>query len=96
MFPFGGNQGQQTQQPYNPYQGCEIERTSYGSSNYHNSERIRPDNNGKALDAAKASSDWMGRILALLIIGGVIQGALVLLENVRSGGSRSQPMEQVR
>lgn len=98
MFPFGGNQGNnnQQQQPYNPYQGCEITRTSTGSSSYMNSETIRPDNTGKALDTARASSNWMGTIVTILVIGGLLQGTVTLIELMRSGGNRSQPTEQIR
>jgi len=98
MFPFGGNQGNsnQQQQPYNPYQGCEITRTSTGSSSYMNSETIRPDNTGKALDTARASSNWMWAIVAILVVGGLLQGTITLIELMRSGGSRSQPTEQIR
>lgn len=95
-FPFGGNQGN-NQQCGNPYTNHKIQEISYGSSNYHNQRTIEPDNTGKALDAARANSNWMGMILSFLIVGGLIQGTLTLIELMRSGGgNRSQPMERVR
>lgn len=86
MFPgFGqGGSGNNNQQNNgNPYPGCEINRMSYGSSNFHNQETIRPDHTGKALDNGK----MMGNILMAFIIAVFVHSAWVWY--VRSGNANS-------
>lgn len=95
MFPFGGNQGNnnQQQQPYNPYQGCEITRTSTGSSSYMNSETIRPDNTGKALDTARNSNNMIVTVVAIIV--GLIFAHSAFVHFLRSASSSNSSDNQI-
>lgn len=99
MFPFGGNQGNnnQQQQPYNPYQGCEITRTSTGSSSYMNSETIRPDNTGKALDTARNSNNMIATVAVVIVGLFIAHSAFVwFLRSVSSGNGSANQIERTR